>query len=270
MNARLTLSGREHVARQVLRGQRPEAAREPQASARRTVRKWVARCMAEGIAGLVSVLAATTAGPRKGLSLRGSRLAPATLDRRQIAAEVGVSPAIVSRILKRIAALEPSDLIHIDIKKLGRFDQVGHRITGDRQKGTSRGAGLESSMSASTMLPALPSPGSSPTRRQKGAVASLRLRSPTRQPRHRRYASDDRQGLLLSLKGLPPSLPRSRPQAHPDQALFAHRPTARPSASSRPRCANGHTLRPMRSQSAVPTSCRSGCTGTTGIVRIAA
>ncbi|TPM35374.1 hypothetical protein FJ958_05530 [Mesorhizobium sp. B2-3-5] len=29
----------------------------------------------------------------------------------------------------------PSEMIHIDIKKLGRFSQVGHRITGDPQKG---------------------------------------------------------------------------------------------------------------------------------------
>jgi len=34
-------------------------------------------------------------------------------------------------------------MIHIDIKKLGRFSQVGHRITGDPQKGKSRGAGWE-------------------------------------------------------------------------------------------------------------------------------
>ncbi len=26
----------------------------------------------------------------------------------------------------------PGALIHIDIKTLGRFDQIGHRITGDR------------------------------------------------------------------------------------------------------------------------------------------
>jgi transposase InsO family protein len=79
---------------------------------------------------------------------------------KQIAAELAISPATVSRILKRlglnrIAALEPAEpvrryerdhpgeLIHIDIKKLGRFDRIGHRITGDRKKGVSRGAGWE-------------------------------------------------------------------------------------------------------------------------------
>jgi transposase InsO family protein len=37
----------------------------------------------------------------------------------------------------------PGELIHIDIKKLARFDKVGHRITGDRSTGESRGAGWE-------------------------------------------------------------------------------------------------------------------------------
>ena len=32
-------------------------------------------------------------------------------------------------------------MIHIDIKKLGRFERIGHRITGDPQQGRSRGAG---------------------------------------------------------------------------------------------------------------------------------
>jgi hypothetical protein len=65
----------------------------------------------------------------------------------QIAAESGVSPTTVSRILRRLglnklSALEPAEpirryerekpgeLIHLDIKKLGRIGSVGHRITG--------------------------------------------------------------------------------------------------------------------------------------------
>lgn len=68
--------------------------------------------------------------------------------RKHIAKEVGVSPATVSRVLKRLGlnklmALDPlppvrryerahpGELIHIDIK-LGRFERVGHRTTGDR------------------------------------------------------------------------------------------------------------------------------------------
>ena len=38
----------------------------------------------------------------------------------------------------------PGELIHIDIKKLGRFDRVGHRITDDRtSRSNSRGIGWE-------------------------------------------------------------------------------------------------------------------------------
>src|SRR3546814_2733192 len=68
----------------------------------------------------------------------------------QIAATLALSPATVSRVLRkarisrmreldhkepvrRYERANPGDLIHIDIKKLGRFDRVGHRITGARQ-----------------------------------------------------------------------------------------------------------------------------------------
>jgi len=37
----------------------------------------------------------------------------------------------------------PGDMIHVDIKQLARFERVGHRITGDRRHGSSRGAGYE-------------------------------------------------------------------------------------------------------------------------------
>ena len=71
------------------------------------------------------------------------------------------SAATVSRILKRLglnrlSALEPAEpvrryeraapgeIIHIDIKKLGRFNRIGHRITGDRTgQSNTRGVGWE-------------------------------------------------------------------------------------------------------------------------------
>jgi hypothetical protein len=51
--------------------------------------------------------------------------------------------------LNKLNTLEPADpprrpgeITHIDIKKLGKFDQSGHRITGDRTgQGNSRGMG---------------------------------------------------------------------------------------------------------------------------------
>ena len=77
-----------------------------------------------------------------------------------IAAELGVSPATVSRVPRRLGLsrlrdlapaepvrryerARPGELIHLDIKKLGRFEAVGHRITGDRRQGESRGAAWE-------------------------------------------------------------------------------------------------------------------------------
>src|SRR3546814_6047512 len=80
---------------------------------------------------------------------------------KQIAATLRLSPATVSRVLRkarlsRMRDLDPpepvrsyerehpGELIHIDIKKLGRFDRVGHRITGDSQgQPNSRGIGWE-------------------------------------------------------------------------------------------------------------------------------
>jgi transposase InsO family protein len=163
-NARLTPRGRERMINMVLGGQTPKAVSEAVGVCPRTVRKWVERFQAEGLAGL------------QDRSSRPDRLRqptpPATIDRiealrrqrltgKAIAAETGVSPATVSRVLKRLglnrlSALEPAEpsrryqrdrpgeLIHIDIKKLGKFDQIGHRITGDRTgQSNNRGVGWE-------------------------------------------------------------------------------------------------------------------------------
>jgi transposase InsO family protein len=163
-NARLTPHGRELIVRQVASGQMPKAAARAAGVCPRTVRKWVARYKAEGIEGLRD---------RSSRPHRLYRPTPAAIVEqvealrrqrwtgKQIAAEVGVSPATVSRVLRRlglnrIKALEPAEpvrryerehpgeLIHIDIKKLGRFERVGHRITGERTPpNKSRGVGWE-------------------------------------------------------------------------------------------------------------------------------
>jgi len=162
-NARLTPYGRELIARQIEGGQTPEAAARAAGVCARTARKWHARFKAEGVEGLKDRSSrphrlhkpTPTAVGAKVEALRRQRFTG-----KHIAAEVGVSPATVSRILKRLGlsrlqALEPvepvrryerdhpGELIHIDIKKLGRFDRIGHRITGSPQKGKSRGAGWE-------------------------------------------------------------------------------------------------------------------------------
>lgn len=162
-NARLTPLGRERIVMQVLSGQTPEAVARAAGVCPRTVHKWVARYRAEGIEGLKDRSSRPHRLHRPTPTAIVERVAALRRQRwtgKQIAVEVGISPATVSRILKRLglnrlAALEPAEpvrryerehpgeLIHIDIKRLGRFECVGHRITGDRRQGKTRGAGWE-------------------------------------------------------------------------------------------------------------------------------
>lgn len=89
------------------------------------------------------------AKPRLPHALQSTRCTGSGHTGKQFAAEVGISPATVSRILRRLGLnrlrdLEPAEpvrryerehlggSIHIDIKKLGKFNRVGDRITGDR------------------------------------------------------------------------------------------------------------------------------------------
>jgi len=164
-NARLTPRGRERIARQVASGQTPEAVAEAAGVCPRTVRKWVDRYRREGLAGLQD----RSSRPHRlrqptpqAVIEQIERLRRQRWTGKQIAVEVGVSAATVSRVLRRLglnklSALEPAEpvrryerenpgeLIHLDIKKLGRIGSVGHRITG-RYPGTvnrHRGIGWE-------------------------------------------------------------------------------------------------------------------------------
>ena len=163
-NARLTPSGRERIARQIESGQRPTAVARAAGVCPRTARKWLDRYRREGLMGLQdrSSRPHRSYRPTPQVTVNGvERLRRQRFTGKQIAAELGISPATVSRILKRLglnrmAALEPAapvrryerakpgEMIHIDIKKLGRFNRIGHRITGDRTgQSNSRGVGWE-------------------------------------------------------------------------------------------------------------------------------
>ena len=164
-NAKLTPRGRAVIVRRVLEeGQTPQAVATACGVCERTVRKWVARFRAEGSQGLRDrssrphKVRQPTPAPvvQQIAALRHLRCTGA-----QIAAELGVSSATVSRVLRRLGlnrleALEPAEpprryerqhpgeLIHIDIKKLGRFESPGHRVTGDRTgQSNRRGIGWE-------------------------------------------------------------------------------------------------------------------------------
>ncbi len=130
----------------------------------KTVGKWVARFRAEGVAGLQDRSSRPRSSPSQAAPALCARVEALRRQRHtgeQIAAEVGVSAATVSRILKRLglnrlSALEPAEpirryeraapreIIPIDIKKLGKFNRIGHRITNDRTgQNKSRGIGWE-------------------------------------------------------------------------------------------------------------------------------
>ncbi|MDP2373260.1 IS481 family transposase [Reyranella sp.] len=163
-NARLTPHGRERMVKMVLGGHTPQAVSEAVGVCPGTVRKWVERYRTEGVAGLQDRSSRPTRLHRptpQPIAERIEELRRQRLTGKTIAAEVGVSPATVSRILRRLglnklSALEPAqpvrryqrehpgELIHIDIKKLGKFNRVGHRITGDRRgQSNNRGVGWE-------------------------------------------------------------------------------------------------------------------------------
>ena len=163
-NARLTRHGRERIVHLARSGQTPNAIASTLGVCPRTVRKWLKRYHDEGPAGLVDRSSRPHRLHRPTPQSIAERIE--TLRRRrwtgtQIAQAVGVSPATVSRVLGRLglnklSALEPAapviryerkapgEMIHLDIKKLGRFERVGHRITGDRTgQSNSRGIGWE-------------------------------------------------------------------------------------------------------------------------------
>jgi transposase InsO family protein len=152
-NARLTPRGREAMVRSVIiEGATKAEAAQRFNSTPKTVAKWVRRFRAEGRAGLSDRSSRPHSLPSQTPSatcdaveaLRRKRYSQAA-----IATELGLSCATVSRILRRLglsllSTLEPvkprpryererpGEIIHLDIKKLGRFNRTGHRITGER------------------------------------------------------------------------------------------------------------------------------------------
>jgi len=164
-NARLTPLRREEMARAVMEGRlcKADAARTYGVSAK-IVARWVERFKAEGRAGMADRSSRPRCSPNATDRTVVERIVALRRQRftgRHIALAVSVSPATVSRVLRRaglsrLKDLEPAEpirryewehpgqMIHIDIKKLGRFERVGHRITGDRTgQANSRGVGWE-------------------------------------------------------------------------------------------------------------------------------
>ena len=161
--ARLAPWSRAEIVRRILDLHQPAAEVAAAFSVSiRTVFKWLARWRSEGIAGLADRSSRPKCSPKTTHPLRVARVL--ALRRRrlpgfQIARAAKLSKASVSRFLHRHAARllalsppppviryereHPGDLLHFDIKKLARIVRPGHRVTGDRQRDHTRGAGWE-------------------------------------------------------------------------------------------------------------------------------
>ncbi len=162
-NARLTYLRRlEMVQEMTKRGVSASDAARVHGVSAVTARKWLGRYLAAGAAGLLDKSSRPQLSPRAidpSVALVIVELRRKLFLQARIASYTGVSRATVSRVLRRaglskLSDLAPADvvqryerqapgeLLHIDIKKLGRFSGVGHRISGDYTKRT-RGLGWE-------------------------------------------------------------------------------------------------------------------------------
>lgn len=162
-NAKLTPASRAQLIKRVLEdGEQVCSVAEGIGISRPTVYKWIKRFLREGEAGLADRSSRPHRMPRQTseevvrriVRLRFRRW-PSTRIARQLGMAISTVGAVLRRLgLNRLSRLEPrrptvryemkrpGELLHLDTKKLVRFDGVGHRIHGDRRR-QSRGAGWE-------------------------------------------------------------------------------------------------------------------------------
>jgi transposase InsO family protein len=153
-NARTCPKSRALIASRVLeRGWSLAAAAEAAGVSERTAGKWVRRFRSEGLAGLRDRSSAPRRRPTRTPAERVEAIRKLRLLRltaAEIAELLSMALATVSRWLKRIglgkrSRLEPpeppnryersrpGELVHVDIKKLGRFQRPGKRVTGHQR-----------------------------------------------------------------------------------------------------------------------------------------
>ena len=162
-NAKLTPAGRAVLVKRVLEEKQPvrEVSRAMGVS-RRIVYKWVKRYQAGGEEALADRSSRPHRSPRRlsdRLVRRIERLRRRRYTGLRIAEELKLAVSTVSLWLRRLGLgrlsnLEPrpvvvryekkrpGELLHLDTKKLGRIQGVGHRIHGNRRK-RARGVGWE-------------------------------------------------------------------------------------------------------------------------------
>ena len=162
-NARLTIHSREQMAKLVLdTGCSFKAAAAAFNVSAKTAAKWVRRYKESGSEALPDRSSRPHRLARQTASILLERVLSLRRERKngfQIAHQLGLSRATVSRALRRagmnrLRSLDPppevkryehkrpGDLVHFDIKRLGRIEKPGHRVTSD-PRSRSRGAGYE-------------------------------------------------------------------------------------------------------------------------------
>ncbi len=162
-NARLTYQARRILVHRIIHEGLPvREAAKAQGVSPRTAYKWLKRYREEGEAGLLDRSSRPRRSPRRTpekVREQVVRLRRQRWPYHAIAEWLGVSKSTVGRILKaqglhRLSALEPKPppkrfevgapgvLLHLDTKKLARFQRPGHRVTGDRRR-ASPGAGYD-------------------------------------------------------------------------------------------------------------------------------
>ena len=162
-NARTTPQSRALLVYRVLREHWPvNAVAIAFGISERTVYKWLARYRAQGKVGLLDRSSAARRHPHALAPawialvrlLRQAKLVAEEIARRVPIARSTVSAVLVRLGLSRLRYLipaepvrryewqRPGELIHVDIKKLGRFGRAGHRVTGRRHT-PSAGRGWE-------------------------------------------------------------------------------------------------------------------------------
>jgi transposase InsO family protein len=152
-NAALSLNRRRQLCRRVVeeRWTLTSAAEAADVSVR-CARKWVGRYRSEGELGLLDRSSAPASIPHRTGEERIEAIAALRRLRftgPEIAETLGMALSTVSGILSRIGmgklgrlGLEPAqryerqrpgELVHVDVKKLGRIQLPGHRVTGNRR-----------------------------------------------------------------------------------------------------------------------------------------
>jgi transposase InsO family protein len=157
-NARTTPHSRMLIVERLAAGWTVAAVATALGTSARTVRKWRDRFAAEGEPGLRdrscrphhSPTLLCAAAQAEIEALRRQRLSGPAIARQLGRPTSSVGVALRRLGLGRLAALDPprqiiryererpGELIHIDTKKLGRIEGIGHRITGDRTRQSSK------------------------------------------------------------------------------------------------------------------------------------